>query len=58
MKKVLQIAADEFEWVGVCLAPSTFGACKNGFANVPAKEPDSWTYPNPAPSLPQQYSKA
>ncbi len=57
MKKVLELSADAFEWVGVCLAPSTFGACKNGFANVPTKEPDSWPYPNPAPSLPQQYSK-
>ncbi len=56
MKQLLAMSADAFEWVGVCLAPSTFGACKNNFLNVPQKEPDSWSYPNPAPSLPQQYT--
>jgi peptide/nickel transport system substrate-binding protein len=55
MKKVFELCADAFETIGVCLAVSTFGTCKNGFVNVPARETDSWTYPNPAPSLPQQY---
>lgn len=56
MKQVFQLCADAFETVGVCLAVSTFGICKDSFTNVPKKEPDSWTYPNPAPSLPQQFT--
>ena len=56
MKKVLELSADAFEWVGVCLGVSTFGACKDDFLNTPKKEPDSWSYPNPAPSLPQTYT--
>jgi len=54
--QALEICADAFETIGVCLAVSTFGVCKNGFGNTPKKEPDSWTYPNPAPALPQQFS--
>jgi peptide/nickel transport system substrate-binding protein len=53
---VFDLCADAFETVGVCLAVSTFGVVKNGFINTPTKEPDSWTYPNPAPALPQQFS--
>jgi peptide/nickel transport system substrate-binding protein len=56
MKQVLELAADAYEWVGVCLGVSTFGACKNDFLNTPKKEPDSWSYPNPAPSLPQTFT--
>ncbi len=56
MHKVFELCADAFETIGVCLAVSTFGECKNNFVNVPKKEPDSWTYPNPAPSLPQTYT--
>ncbi len=56
MHQVFELCADAFETVGVCLAVSTFGMCKNNFHNVPTKEPGSWTYPNPAPSLPQQYT--
>jgi len=56
MQQVFELCADAFETVGVCLAVSTFGVAKNGFINTPKKEPDSWTYPNPAPALPQQFS--
>ena len=55
MHRVFELAADAFETIGVCLSVSTFGTCKDNFINVPKREPDSWTYPNPAPSLPQQY---
>jgi len=56
MHSLFELTADAFETVGVCLAVSTFGICKNGFINTPKKEPDSWTYPNPAPALPQQFT--
>jgi peptide/nickel transport system substrate-binding protein len=56
MKQVFGLCADAFETVGVCLAVSTAGICKDNFLNVPDQEPDSWTYPNPAPSMPQQFT--
>ena len=56
MHQVFELCADAFETVGICLAVSTAGICKNDFLNVPKQEPDSWTYPNPAPSLPQQFT--
>jgi peptide/nickel transport system substrate-binding protein len=55
MKQVFELTADAFETVGVCLSVNTYGICKTNFTNVPKREPDSWTYPNPAPSLPQQF---
>ena len=56
MHQLFELTADAFETIGVCLAVSTFGICKNHVINAPKKEPDSWTYPNPAPTLPQQYA--
>lgn len=55
MKQLFDIAAEQFEPIGVCLAVNTFGVVKNTLKNVPPKYPSSWSYPNPAPSLPQQY---
>ncbi len=55
MKQVFDLAADAFETIGVCLAVNSFGVCKNNLHNVPPKYPDSWTWPNPAPALPQQF---
>ena len=55
MKQLFDIAADEFEVMGVCLAVNTFGVVRNNLQNVPAKYPASWSYPNPAPVLPQQF---
>ena len=55
MKQLFDIAADEFEVMGVCLAVNTFGVVRNNLQNVPARYPASWSYPNPAPVLPQQF---
>jgi peptide/nickel transport system substrate-binding protein len=55
MKQVFELTADAFETVGVCLSVNTYGIAKTNFINIPKKEPDSWPYPNPAPSMPQQY---
>ncbi|MDD1499431.1 ABC transporter substrate-binding protein [Agrobacterium sp. CNPSo 3708] len=55
MKEIFDIAADEFETIGVCLAVGGFGIIRNNLRNVPETEPDSWTWPNPGPALPQQF---
>jgi peptide/nickel transport system substrate-binding protein len=55
MKRVFDIAADEFECIGVALAPNVFGVAQNRLRGVPASMPNSWSWPHPAPSLPQQY---
>ncbi|MFT4182264.1 MAG: ABC transporter substrate-binding protein [Rhizobium sp.] len=56
MKQIFDIAADEFETVGLCLAVGGFGIIRNNLRNVPEKEPDSWSWPNPGPALPQQFT--
>jgi peptide/nickel transport system substrate-binding protein len=55
MKALFDLTADAFETVGVCLGVNTFGICNTKLQNTPVKEADSWPYPNPGPSLPQQY---
>lgn len=55
MKQLFDIAADEFEVMGVCLGVNAFGVVRNNLQNVPGKYPSSWSYPNPAPVLPQQF---
>ena len=55
MKSLFDLTADAFETVGVCLAVNAFGTCNTKLKNVPLKMADSWSYPNPGPSLPQQY---
>lgn len=55
MKQLFDIAADEFETIGVCLAVGGFGIIRNNLRNVPETEPDSWSWPNPGPAMPQQF---
>lgn len=54
-REIHQMAADEFEIIGVSLAPNLVGVVKNGLMNVPAEIPGSWMYPDPAPVLPQTW---
>lgn len=56
MKQLFDIAAEEFETIGVCLAVGGFGVIRNNLRNVPEKQPDSWSWPNPGPALPQQFT--
>lgn len=56
MKEIFDIAAEEFETIGLCLAVGGFGIIRNNLRNVPDKEPDSWSWPNPGPALPQQFT--
>ena len=55
MKALFDLTAEAFEPVGVCLGVNAFGVVNNKLKNVPKKEPASWSYPNPAPLLPQQF---
>jgi peptide/nickel transport system substrate-binding protein len=55
VKQICDLTAEAFETVGVCLAVNTFGIVKTNLANVPARYPGSWSWPNPAPALPQQF---
>jgi peptide/nickel transport system substrate-binding protein len=56
MKQLLDITAEEFETIGVCMAVGGFGVIRNNLRNVPEKQPDSWSWPNPGPALPQQFT--
>jgi peptide/nickel transport system substrate-binding protein len=55
MKEILDLATDAFDCMGVCLAVNSFGIANNRLRNVPARMPNAWSWPNPGPSLPQQY---
>ncbi len=55
MKELMDLTADAFETIGVCLAVNTFGVVKNNLQNVPQKYPNAWSWPNPGPALPQQF---
>jgi peptide/nickel transport system substrate-binding protein len=54
-REIHQIAADEFEIIGVTLAPNLVGVVNKNLRNVPESIPASWMYPDPGPTLPQTY---
>ena len=56
MKQIFDLAAEDFEVMGICLAVGGFGVIRNNLRNVPEKQPDSWSWPNPGPALPQQFT--
>jgi peptide/nickel transport system substrate-binding protein len=58
MKQILEIAADQFYTVGIKIPNNGYGIVKNNFKNVPDKMPNSFGYPSPAPTNPEQYFKA
>jgi peptide/nickel transport system substrate-binding protein len=55
MKEIFDLCADSFETIGVCLAVNNFGVVKTNLKNVPQKYPNSWSWPNPGPAMPQQF---
>ena len=55
MSQVFDLAAEAFETIGIALAPNLVGVAANRLRNVPERMPNSWSWPNPGPSLPQQY---
>lgn len=54
-RQIHQIAADEFEIMGISLAPNLVGVVNAKMRNVPETIPASWMYPDPGPTLPQTY---
>ncbi|MEM7022987.1 MAG: ABC transporter substrate-binding protein [Pseudomonadota bacterium] len=54
-RQIHQMAADEFEIIGVSLAPNLVGVVNKNLRNVPKQIPSSWMYPDPGPTLPQTY---
>lgn len=55
MEEILRIAADEFYVLGVSVPVDGYGVVRNDFHNVPKSMPNSYIYPNPAPSNPEQF---
>ena len=51
IQQIADIAADEFEVMGVSKALASYGIKKNGLKNVPEAMPSSWYYPTPAPTM-------
>ena len=58
MKQILQGAADEFYVFGVSLPPDGYGVVKNNMRNVTKTMPNSFGWPTPAPTMPEQFFKA
>lgn len=56
--QILQIAADQFYSIGIKVPNDAYGIVKNNMRNVPASVPNSFGYPSPAPTNPEQYFKA
>ncbi len=54
-RRIHQMAADEFEIIGISLAPNLVGVVNANLRNVPRQIPASWMYPDPGPTLPQTY---
>jgi len=54
-REIHQMAADEFEIIGITFRPSTYGVYNAKLRNVPEALPGSWMYPDPAPTLPWTY---
>jgi peptide/nickel transport system substrate-binding protein len=55
MKQILEIAKDQLYVIGISSAVPGYGIVKDNFHNVPEIMPDSWQYPTPAPTNPEQY---
>lgn len=53
--EILDIAADQFFVIGVATEAPQIGVVPLDFVNVPRMMPNSWLYPTPGPTNPQQY---
>ena len=47
MKEIFDIAADQFEMIGLCLSVNADGVARNALKNVPKKVPNSWSFGSP-----------
>ena len=57
-KQILEIAADQFYSIGIKSPNEGFGIRKNNMRNIPDRMPNSFGWPAPAPTNPEQYFKA
>ncbi|WP_211659212.1 ABC transporter substrate-binding protein [Phytoactinopolyspora halophila] len=55
MAEILRIAREEFWVMGINLQPDEYGVAAATLRNIPESMPNSWTYPTPAPTNPEQY---
>jgi peptide/nickel transport system substrate-binding protein len=58
MKEILQSAAEAFYVFGISLPPDGYGIVKNNMKNVTKSMPNSFGWPTPAPTMPEQFYKA
>ncbi|MDF0660893.1 MULTISPECIES: ABC transporter substrate-binding protein [unclassified Rhizobium] len=57
MKQILQGAADNFYVFGISLPPDGYGIVKNNMKNITKTMPNSFGWPTPAPTMPEQFFK-
>jgi peptide/nickel transport system substrate-binding protein len=57
-RQILEIAADQFYCIGIKIPNDGYGIRKNNMRNIPDKIFNSFGYPAPAPTNPEQYFKA
>ncbi|OSP53912.1 ABC transporter substrate-binding protein [Pseudoruegeria sp. SK021] len=57
MAEILQAAADQFLVFGVSLPPDGYGIVKNDMVNTMPVMPNSFGWPTPGPSRPEQFFK-
>ncbi len=55
LREMLKIAKEYFFHIGTVLMPQSYGIVKNNFHNVPKSVPQSFLYPTPGPTNPEQY---
>ena len=58
MKQILQLAAEAFYVFGVSQQPDGYGVVKNTMNNVTKTMPNSFGWPTPAPTMPEQFFKS
>ncbi|TCL71126.1 ABC transporter substrate-binding protein [Rhizobium sp. BK251] len=57
MKELLQAAAENFYVFGISQQPDGYGIVKNNLKNVTKTMPNSFGWPTPAPTMPEQFYK-
>lgn len=57
MKQILQGAADNFYVFGISLPSDGYGIVKNNMRNILKTMPNSFGWPTPAPTMPEQFYK-
>lgn len=57
MKQILQSAAESFYVFGISQPPDGYGVVKNNMKNITKTMPNSFGWPTPAPTMPEQFYK-